>query len=169
MHQTHDKGANNVQDQGIRRAVGYNEERVRILARLDNRGIKSSKEEMVDATVTAMWDSKFFTREQMTTWERLDDVDKTMMNVKMYFTGAYKDLMQYSRATASKRTWFGNSASNIKQEPTNESRAEQPSEPTEEQNNESVMFAFMQKQHNNQLNQMKESQAAAIKNNKAMM
>ncbi len=31
------------------------------------------------------------------------------------------------------------------------------------------MFAFVQKQHDNQLNQMKESQATAIENNKAMM
>ena len=30
-------------------------------ARLDNCGIKTSKEEMVDAAVTAMWDSKYFT------------------------------------------------------------------------------------------------------------
>ncbi len=73
-------------------------------ARLDNRRIKTSEEEMMDAAVTAMWDSKFFTQEQMTAWEKLDDANKTMMNVKTYFIGAYQDLDQYSRATASKWT-----------------------------------------------------------------
>ncbi len=92
-----------------------------------------------------------------------------MMNVNTYFTGAYQDLTQYSRATASKRTRFVDSASHVKQEPTNEPRADQPSEPMEERNDASMVFASMQKQHDDQLNQIKESQATAIENNKAMM
>ena len=38
-------------------------------ARLDNHGIKMSKEEIVDVAVTVMWDSEFFIEQKMATWE----------------------------------------------------------------------------------------------------
>ncbi len=64
--------------------------------------IKTSKEDMVDNVVTAMWDSNFFTQEQMMQWETIDEEDKLTDNVKDYFTNAYPDIKQYSRATAIK-------------------------------------------------------------------
>ncbi len=79
----------------------------------------------------------------MITWEKLDDVDKTMMNVKTYSTAAYQDLDQYLRATASKCLRFANSASHINQEADDVLSADQPTAVAEEQNNASMMFAFI--------------------------
>ena len=39
-----------------------------------------------------MWNSKYFTQDQMTAWERLDNNDKTMGNIKTYFTTAHQDI-----------------------------------------------------------------------------
>ena len=85
----------------------------------------------------------------MIKWEKKDADDQIWENVKIYFTDLYQSHTQYSKYLA-KRSRFHECASNVKER-----------ENTKEESEATMMFAMMQEQHQEQLNDMQESNAEA--------
>ena len=112
-----------------------------------NRGITTSEHEKVVAGVARMWESGFFTKEKMIEWEKLADADQTWTRVQEFFNDAYHDETQYATAT-SKKSRLNDQANSIEDGAT---------EQTAQESDAAMMFAMMQQQHQEQLNQMKES------------
>ena len=122
--------------------------------RLESRNIATSAEEKVSAAVARMWESSFFTEEKLIEWEQKAEVDKTWPNVQTYFGKLYHDHKQYSKATA-KKARFTDGMNHVKSEP-------MPPGPTAEKEDAAMMFAMMQEQHSEQMNQMREQNKATL-------
>ena len=103
------------------------------------------------AAVARMWESEFFTDKFLMKLEKKEASDQTWENVKTYFTELYQSHTQY-RKSLTKRTRFHETASNVKE-----------NENEREENDATMMFAMMQEQHQEELNAMRESNAAATK------
>ena len=93
----------------------------------------------------------------MIKWEKKEAVDQTWANVKIYFTELYQSHTQYSRLLA-KGSRFHESASNVKER-----------ENTKKESKATMMYAMMQEQHQEQMNEMRESNADAMKTANAVM
>ena len=105
------------------------------------------------AAVAHMWESGFFTDEKLIEWEKKMKANQNWEEVQSYFGELYHNHKQYSRATA-KKAWFNDCLNNTQEDAANKKIAEQ--------NDAAMMFAMMQQQHKEQVNQMKESNKAAM-------
>ena len=99
-----------------------------------------------------MWGSVYFTEESQIKWEKKATSDKTWSNVRKYSGELYQYRTQFSRSTTGKRDKFDRT-NNIKEEA---ARIEK------EENYGTMMFPMMHQQHQEQINQMKESNKQAL-------
>ena len=118
---------------------------------LKNRKIKTSDEEKVTAAVARMWESGFFTEEALIKWEKRDSDDQEWDDVQEYFGELYHDHKQFSKATA-KKARFDERMNHVKTQPQEVAQSEDAA----------MMFAMMQEQHSEQMNQMREQNKAAL-------
>ena len=118
--------------------------------KLTARAIETTENEKATAAVAQMWESEFFTEEKMVEWEKKTEAAQGWAHVQTYFLGLYHDHKQYSRATK-KRARFNDHANNI------EEKKEE-----EEGHDAAMMMTLMQDQHQEQLNMLKEQNAAAM-------
>ena len=123
--------------------------------KLTTRGIDTTLVEKATAAVAQMWNSGFFTEEKLIEWEKKAAADQTYANVETFFGELYHDHTQYSRATA-KRARFNESANSIRD------KKVAVEEKVAKQDDAAMMFSMMAEQHQEQLNQMRESNKAAM-------
>ena len=116
--------------------------------RLKSQSIATSNSEKVTAAVARMWESGFFTEEALIKWEKKTEAEQTWDEVQTYFGELYHDHKQYSKATA-KKARFAEGMSHVKSEQL------PPAAPAEKED-AAMLFAMMQEQHSEQMNQMRE-------------
>ena len=121
--------------------------------RLKARNIATSEAEKVTAAVACMWESGFFTEEALIKWEKMESNAQTWEAAQEYFSDLYHDHNQYLKATAKKaRFETCDQLNNI----------EEVNEEAAKKDDAAMMFAMMQEQHQEQMNQMRESNKAAL-------